>query len=147
MTSPLRIRRAQADDGPFIADLLRQCRLPVDDLDPAMLPDFLVAEDAGRIIGVVGCEPRGDAVLFRSLAVTPEFRNRGIAGTLTADLARRCKAGGARTAYLLPRTAEAFAAKRGFRVLPRADAPAAIRRTAEFRHAGCAAALCMCKEL
>ena len=147
MSRPVQLRTARDPDWNSIVALLRQCQLPVEDLVPAMLPDFLVAEDAGRLAGVVGCEPRGDCTLFRSLAVAPEHRGRGLAAVLAAELERRAKAGGAKTAYLLTRTAERFAEKRGFRAVPRESAPDAIRGTAEFRHVCCAAARCMAKEL
>ena len=124
------IRTAQAEDWHAITALLAECRLPVDDLQPALLADFLVAEVSGRIAGVVGCEPRGDCVLFRSLAVVTAHRGQGFASALTAELERRCKAGGAHTACLLTNTAGNFAARHGFRILPRTDVPAAIQKTA-----------------
>mgnify|MGYP003595122262 CR=1 FL=1 len=141
------IRTARTEDWTAIADLLAECRLPVDDLNPAMLADFLVSERAGRIVGVVGSEPLGEDVLFRSLAVAPGCRGQGLAGALTAELERRARAGGATTAYLLTATAENFAWIRGFRVKPREEAPAAVRNTAEFRHVCCASARCMSKNL
>lgn len=112
-----------------------------------MLTDFLVAEISGHIVGVVGREPLGDCVLFRSLAIAPDFRGQGLAGALTAKLEHCSKAGGAQTAYLLTNTAGKFAEKHGFRVLPRTEAPATIQHSTEFRHICCTSALCMHKNL
>ncbi len=147
MYPPFHIRTAQAEDEPAIVALLTRHHLPVADIKPALLAGFLVASDAGRIVGVVGCEQLGEFALYRSLAVAPEHHGRGLATALVAELEQQCRNRGIRAAYLLTRTAETFAAKRGFRPIPRSAAPAPILNTGEFRHACCASARCMMKDL
>ena len=147
MISKVSLRTAQAHDWSAVTTLLVQNHLPAADLTPAMLADFLVAEMDARVIGVVGCELRGECALFRSLAVAPAHRNQGVANALTRELERRCVSAGIKRAYLLTRTAVLFAEKYGFRAIPRTTAPQDIRNTSEFLADCCTAASCMAKDL
>lgn len=65
-------------------------------------PDlFLVAEDAGQVIGAVLGGFDGRRGLVYHLAVAPEQRGRGLGSALMAELESRLKAKGCRKYYLL----------------------------------------------
>src|SRR5882757_6609540 len=69
-----------------VIQLLSSANLPVEDL-PASLENFFVAvDDDNLIIGVAGLEIYGDYSLLRSMAVSPEYRNQGIATRLLATV-------------------------------------------------------------
>lgn len=56
---------------------------------------FLVAEEAGRLVGtIIGGWDGWRGNIYR-LAVSPEFRRRGVAGSLVAEVERRLRAKGA----------------------------------------------------
>jgi amino-acid N-acetyltransferase len=98
------------------------------------------------VIGAVGAEVCGDEALLRSLAVAPAERGAGIGGELVEAIERAGGGWGVRRWWLLTTTAEAFFAKRGFQVVARDRAPAAIAATREFRELCPSAAVCMTRE-
>ena len=63
------------------------------------------------------------------MVVLPQLRGRGIGHALTAALLASAGAAGARHAYLLTTTAEAFFEREGFARIERDEAPAAILAT------------------
>ena len=140
------LRTADPSDLDAIAALLTGSALPVDDLRASSI-GFLVAEDAGTIVGVVGLETFDEAGLLRSLAVAPAQRGQGLGGELVDALERDACDRGLRQLVLLTQTAERFFAQRGYRVIERADAPVAIQGSAEFRSICPASAACMVKTL
>ncbi len=68
-------------------------------------PDlFLVAESEGRLVGsIIGGWDNWRGHIYR-LAVHPDFRRRGLARRLTADIESRLRARGARRIYALAAT-------------------------------------------
>jgi len=68
-------------------------------------PDlFLVAEADGKLVGsVIGGWDNWRGHIYR-LAVHPEFRRRGLARALTAEIEQRLRARGARRIYALAAT-------------------------------------------
>jgi ribosomal protein S18 acetylase RimI-like enzyme len=67
-------------------------------------PDlFLVAEDAGQVVGVVMGGFDGRRGLVYHLAVAPAHRGRDLGAALMAELEARLKAQGCRKVYLLIR--------------------------------------------
>jgi N-acetylglutamate synthase-like GNAT family acetyltransferase len=120
--------------------LLEASDLPAADLDGV---ELLVARSGGRVVGCVGAELHGPTALLRSLAVDPRRRGEGIGEALlraVVDLARRR---GALELYALTTTIEPLLARRGFTRVPRAEVPAAVRRSAEFATLCPASAACM----
>ena len=63
------VRAAAASDYEGVVGLLRAADLPTAGLRPP-LPDFLVADEGGRLVGAIGLEVYGDSALLRS-AVCP----------------------------------------------------------------------------
>jgi ribosomal-protein-alanine N-acetyltransferase len=70
---------------------------------------FLVAEEAGAILGYLVARTAGDEAEVLDVAVTPAARGRGIGRALLAEALRRLRARGARRAYLEVRESNAAA--------------------------------------
>ena len=140
MSAVLRI--AGAADRGGVCDLLSAARLPLDGLSDS-LEHFLVAEEHGRIVAAAGIEVYGDAVLLRSVVVAPEHRGTGMGGKLSDASLALARELGARHAYLLTDTAEAFFRRRGFEAIDRMAVPAGIRNSVEFAVACPASAIVM----
>ncbi len=141
-----RIRPAQAADLDPVLALLVAARLPAAGVRAA-LGHFTVAEAAGDVVGTAGTEPCGPCVLLRSVAVLPVWRGQGVGTALVEAALAAARRKGARTAYLLTETAEAFFARHGFRRLPRDAAPAAMRASTAFMSQCCSSAVCMTADL
>lgn len=142
----MELRAARDADRPAIAALLRACELPVDDLDEAGV-DFVVAMEGGALQGVGGLERHGDVALLRSLAVVPGRRGSGLGSRLARALEAQAEANGIRQLVLLTTTAAPFFARRGYATIARDAAPAAARRSAEFRALCPASATCLSKTI
>lgn len=140
-------RSATESDFPAVIALLTATGLPHADLDPASMQQFLVADFDQAALGVIGLERFGDDGLLRSLAVVPERRKSGIGGAFVDALERRAQDAGVRILYLLTTTAADFFTRRGYRIVPRAQAPAAIQATQEFSRLCPSQAVCLRKEL
>jgi ribosomal protein S18 acetylase RimI-like enzyme len=86
-------------------------------------PDlFLVAEDAGQIVGAVLGGFDGRRGMVYHLAVAASYRHQGIGGDLMAELEARLHAKGCLKCYLLVRPDNAgvidFYGRRGWEVMP-----------------------------
>jgi len=147
MLSTAVLHEAAADDLPSIMALLSASGLPTADIDAAMLPDFIIAIDTGDVVGVVGLQRFGAEALLRSLAVAPHWRGRGLGGALVDAVEARAQALGIRSLTLLTQTAAPFFAARGYEAGARAQAPAAVRASAEFTALCPASSACMVKRL
>ena len=141
------MRSATAADFPAVTALLAACKLPHEDLVPSSMQEFIVATEGQTAPGVVGIERFGYVGLLRSLAVTRERRNSGLGGELVDALERQSREAGVRTLYLLTTTAADFFVRRGFAIVPRAQAPAAIQSTQEFSTLCPSQAVCLRKIL
>lgn len=128
----MRIERAQPADAGAIRQLLVASDLPVDDLQGRPLDDFLVVRDGARIVAAVGLDCAGDGALLRSLAVSPGARKRGLGRELVGAAEQLAAQRGAGTLYLLTTTAEKFFLRHGYRIAPRAEAPAGIAAMPQF---------------
>jgi amino-acid N-acetyltransferase len=142
MKLDLLITPAASADGPAVVALLRAADLPHEDITPH-LEHFLVARNGGTIVGAVGVEVYAPDGLLRSLVVTPAYRGRGLGDELVRRLERAAAEWGVERFWLLTTTAEAFFARRGFRVTPRAGAPAKIAATHEFKSLCPSTAICL----
>lgn len=126
--------------------LLAASELPTDDLeDPSIA--LYGASEAGRLIGVVGVQVLGRAGLLRSLAVDPAARDRGLGGQLCERVLQEARARGLTELWLLTTTARDYFARRAFEVVPRDQAPSALRSTAQFMSLCPASAVVMRRSL
>jgi len=140
------IRAATAQDLPNIQALLQRCELPTADLAEARIA-FLVDERDGEIAGAIGLQRFERVALLRSLAVDAARRGEGAGGELVTLLEAEAREQGIDELILLTQTAQAFFARRGYRVIDREAAPAAVLQTEEFRSLCPASAVCMAKLL
>ncbi len=139
------LRLATWHDEPAVAALLTASALPLDGVHEA-LPCFVVAEDAGEIVGVAGieaCGHTGEHALLRSVAVTPAWRSRGLGRVLVTRAVAEAEARGAKALYLLTTTADTYFPNFGFTVTTRDAVPEDVRATAEFQGACPASATVM----
>ena len=113
-----RIRFATAEDQPHILTLARGEKLKPTGLD---WPRFVVAEDAGQIVGAVQLRSHPDGSKeLGSLVVAPSFRHRGVA----AQLIERRVAGAAGRVFVITGAAYAEYYRRwGFRRIEPGTAP------------------------
>lgn len=107
---------------------LAEANLPADDLDLEGRRFFRFVAD-GRTVGYGGFEPHGANALIRSVVVLPEARGAGYGRAIAGLLAAEAGRAGAREAYLLTTSAEAFFSHLGFATIARAEAPAEILET------------------
>jgi amino-acid N-acetyltransferase len=139
------VRPAGRGDLAGIESLLTASQLPVLGIEEH-LPYFLVAEDGGRILGVIGLEPYGKHGLLRSAAVHPDWRGRGLGNTLVSRLIVEAEARGIRTLFLLTTTAEQFFPRFGFQLTTREAVPAQVQTSVEFQGACPATAIVMARK-
>lgn len=126
------IRPDRPEDYPQIAALLRVAGLSADAVS-TLSGCFVVAHDESRVIGAAAVEPCADGIgLLRSVVVDAELRGTGVGAAMVAFLEARERARGTRALYLFTDTAARFFADLGYRAIDRADAPAAVRSTAQF---------------
>jgi N-acetylglutamate synthase-like GNAT family acetyltransferase len=121
------LRAATAADQPAITAIIRQAGINPMALD---WQRFLVAEADGRIIGTVQVKPHGDGTReLASLAVVPEWQNRGVgAALMQAVLARETG-----PLYLTCRSElESYYTRFGFRPLARDELTPYFRRLARI---------------
>ena len=125
------IEQAKRSDMAGIRWLLEYEQLPTGDLIEPALERFLVCRDDKGLVGAVGLEVFESVALLRSLVVDRTVRGEGLGSQLSTaaeELARRL---GVESIYLLTTTADEFFRRRGYRIVARAEAPAAIQRTKE----------------
>jgi amino-acid N-acetyltransferase len=146
VTPVVEISPAAIKDVPAITALLREASLPHGDFADH-LAHFLVANQEGKVVGAIGFERHGADALLRSLVFSPGLRGGGLGGRLVEQLTAAAGAQGVKRFYLLTTTAEAFFAKRGFRLNARLTVPAGIAATKEFNSLCPVSAVCMARNL
>jgi len=144
---PAETRPARSADLPAIVALLKECKLPSDDLTEGVLSTFRVAGAAGQFVGVAGFEPSGKDGLLRSLAVAASHRGSGLGARLVAECEDGARETGLQNLYLLTTTADVFCRRLGYRDVPRETVPAAIAGHPQFRGLCPASAKCLHKVL
>lgn len=127
------MREAGAADTNGIVALLQQINLgPAGVLTPGSR--YWIAEESGRIIGVVGLEYGPEAVLLRSAGVLPEQRGKHI-GTHLVELAlANARADGIQHVYLFSTGAGAYWQRHGFVEVAVDEVVAALPDAFQVRH-------------
>jgi amino-acid N-acetyltransferase len=125
------IRSATIHDGERIEQLLSSLQLPTEGIEPH-LANFVIAEQDGQLVGVIGFERYGEEALLRSAAVAPAAQRLGIGKALTEHVIGEAAATGIDTLFLLTTTAERFFSLYGFETVSRAQVPGAVQRSIEF---------------
>lgn len=140
------LRPARPSDEAAIHTLLIDAGLPTTGVRES-LHHFIVAEAAGRLVGVAGLEVHGSDGVLRSVAVAAAMRGQGLGGRLTDRVLEEARSEGLGRVYLLTTTAESYFPRHGFRRIERSDASAAVQRSVEFRDACPASAVAMVVDL
>jgi N-acetylglutamate synthase-like GNAT family acetyltransferase len=140
------IETARPEDADEIAGLISTNHLPLDGLREH-LDTAVVARLNGKVVGVAALEVYKDGVLMRSVAVAPARHRQGLGHRLTNAVLQLARDLEAPHAYLLTTTAEEFFPKFGFERIERADVPASVQASIEFRSACPASAIVMRKVL
>jgi amino-acid N-acetyltransferase len=143
---PVAITPANASLRGSITALLRSAKLPADDL-PSSIDNFLVATDEDNVIGAIGFEQYDNCGLLRSLVVSPDYRNAGIAGQLVQNLEANAAASGINCMYLLTETVPDYFVKKGYARISRAEVPASLQQSSEFSYVCPQSAVVMKKDL
>jgi GNAT superfamily N-acetyltransferase len=123
-----------------LAAALAQADLPTGDLQQPGRRFFRWGEAAFG-----GIEGEGHDVLLRSIVVAE--RGGGTGSALVEALAGQARRDGALRLWLLTTSAEGYFRKRGFHRIDRAEAPASIQATTEFRGLCPASAVLMMRVL
>jgi amino-acid N-acetyltransferase len=143
----MEIRRAKTGDAGRVEGLLVSCGLPFDArLFQGFQPAF-VAEEAGRLVGVVALECLGTAGMLRTLAVAAANRKAGVGSGLLRTMEEEAKDLGVKTLYLSTITARPYFEKLGYGVCPLSLAPQTLMRTLEEGDGGEVGGVCMKKAL
>lgn len=145
-STPVTLRQAGAADWPAVRALLQAHGLPLDGAQ-AHLSTFLLAVRGGEVVGCAGAEVHGTVALLRSVAVAPGLQRQGIGRRLVERLIQEARGRDIATLYLLTTTAPDYFARLGFQRLAAAEAPAALKASAEFQGACPASAVLMALSL
>jgi amino-acid N-acetyltransferase len=112
------VRTAKKDELQQVQRLLELAELPLDGVREH-LEDFVVAEDAGKLVGTVGLEVYDAVGLLRSLAVDPSDQNTGLGARLVEAVLKKARERNLEAVYLLTTTAERYFPRFGFEPIAR----------------------------
>jgi amino-acid N-acetyltransferase len=142
----VQIKRATAQDGPSILQLLRDAELPVDGLLDHLDTAFIARVD-GRVVGSAALEVYEGGALLRSVAVAPAVQGHGIGRQLVDVAVTLAESLGVPAVYLLTTSAEHYFPKLAFVPITSAHVPASVQESVEFRSACPASAVVMRRTL
>jgi len=130
------VRDASQNDWADVRQLLDEAGLPVADLAPEQLVDFLVAErpgsDQSETLGIIGLQRFNQTALLRSLVVSQHDRKSGLGRRLVTAVEANACCAGVKDLWLLTIDAERFFESLGYKMMSRESAPDSIRNTQEF---------------
>jgi amino-acid N-acetyltransferase len=93
---------------------------------------FIVASEAGRLLGCAGLQVSGEDGLVRSMAVHWTRRNAGLGTRLHQRLLFEATLAGVKRLYVVTATAEDFFAGHGFKKIAAKDVPVELQASEEF---------------
>lgn len=129
----LSIREVRSHEAPRVVALLAENH---QSSHAVLAPDtrYWVAEDShGGLVGTIGLEFGGEAVLLRSAGVLQPWRGRGIAAALTREAIDAATRAGYRVIYLLSTEAGAYWKRLGFYEVPVSEVVTALPNAAQVR--------------
>jgi len=129
----LSFRAASEADWAAIAALLVANDLPLDGAQEHLRDFRLALNPDGALAGVAAVEPYGTVGLLRSVAVAQQ--NRGVGQVIMRHMLAQARAAGMAQLVLLTTSAAEYFPRFGFRPISRAEAPEAVRASAEFQGA------------
>lgn len=131
-TFTLAVKLATEEDLPAINTLLASEGLPTSDIVLDIVHIYMF-HDQDDLVGLTGLETFKKYALLRSVAVTKDFKNKGLGREIVHKTILKAKKMGMEHLYLLTTSAEGFFAQFGFRKIDRELAPSHIKSTREFR--------------
>jgi amino-acid N-acetyltransferase len=140
------LRAATPDDLPAVERLLTESELPLAGVSEA-ITTFVVAEHRDDLVGVAGLEVCRDNGLLRSVAVAPDWQNRGLARALVSRVIADAEGRRLHAVYLLTTTAQDYFPKFGFTQTTREAVPPDVAATEEFQTACPASAVVMVRPI
>ena len=139
---------AKTADLDGVRALLRAVHLPDQDVDEALLADFLVLRSNGALVAVGALMSLDERTgLVRSIAVDPALQGDGLGSRVLRALEERAASGALESLFLLTTTAPGFFSARGYEEVFREDAPTAVRTTTQFAELCPTSAIVMRKRL
>jgi N-acetylglutamate synthase-like GNAT family acetyltransferase len=132
MSEPIEFRLAGPEDERAVRALLASASLPVEDV-AAGRQEYVLAHTGGALAGCVGLEACGESGVLRSFAVVPDRRRQGLGAALFERVVALALRRGVKTAFVLTTTAERFCLAHGFERVDRAQVPAPVAATQQFR--------------
>jgi amino-acid N-acetyltransferase len=132
LSEAIHIRTAGSDDLERVTDLLRECDLPVDDVEEILGKGYVIAEHGAELVGVCGIEVFNPYGLLRSLAVSTSWRGRSAGLMLVNDRIAWARTEGMRSLYLLTIDANRYFEQFGFGRIDRDGIPDEIKGSREF---------------
>ena len=145
-TEAISYRKAGDKDLPAIFNLLETAGLPTSDIKPRV-QEFFIAEKDSRLVGNIGVEFYDEVALLRSMAVSNESRNAGIASRLVEQLLDYAREKGARKIYIVTNTASLYFARKGFSKIERTAVDKNLEASAELNGLCPASSVIMMKSL
>jgi N-acetylglutamate synthase-like GNAT family acetyltransferase len=136
------IEPARREDFDAIAALLAANSLPLEGLADH-LDAALVARQDGRIVGAAALEVYKDGGLLRSVVVARALQGSGLGRRLVEAVLAHARERRLPAVYLLTTTAALYFPKLGFEAITRAEVPAGVQQSVEFRSACPASATVM----
>jgi N-acetylglutamate synthase-like GNAT family acetyltransferase len=138
----LDVTQATENDLPTINNILASEGLPTSDIVLDIIHIYMFHE-GDQLVGLTGLETFKSYALLRSVAVTNEFKNKGLGKEIVYQTIMKAKKMGMEDLYLLTTSARGFFERFGFKVINREDAPSHIKSTKEFRELCDKTATCM----
>lgn len=144
MTRLVAVRPGQPAYAELVG-LLASERLATADLDGGRF--YAPPGTDGGALAFAGLAGEGPDQMLRSVVVRPASRKRGLGELLVAAVEAMARQDGATRLWLLTADAAPFFARAGYARVDRADAPAPVAESAQFRGLCAASAPLMCKSL
>jgi amino-acid N-acetyltransferase len=145
-TEMITYRKADDEDLSAIVTLLETAGLPTADITRGV-QEFFIAEKDSRLVGNIGLEFYDEIALLRSMVVSDESRNAGIASRLVEQLLAYARKKGARKIYIVTNTAAAYFARKGFTKIERMDVDKELEGSSELNGLCPASSVIMMKSL
>jgi amino-acid N-acetyltransferase len=133
--SCVKLRTGRETDLPEVLALLRRANLPTEGVEAKALRDFVIAENGGKAVGVVGLEVYRESALLRSAAVDEQWRGCGVGRALIDRALALSQERGVKDVFLLTTTAEHYFPRFGFACVNRGSVPASVQESVEFQGA------------
>ncbi len=111
-------------------ELLKKNHLPTDDISE--LTKLFTLTNKNEVVGTIGIEFYKDVALLRSLAVSQDYRSKGVGTQLIEHIESFAKQNGAKELFLLTTTASNYFSKKSYQKIERNDVPGELKKSTEF---------------